>query len=237
MKAPAQANYGIDAPVALRRLFLAGTMGLAGGILLLRAGRPQWGAPLLSMGLPMFLTACVMVWGSKVGKLRLRDRVLASIPWRGDEAVLDVGCGHGLMLIGAARRLTTGKAVGVDIWQSEDQAGNRPEATRANAEREGVTARGEICDGDARALPFPGRCFDVVASSFAVHNIYDSAGRAQALREIVRVLKPAGCLILIDIRHTADYARVLEQCGMKEVKRSRPYFLFVNPALLTAFKP
>jgi len=40
--------------------------------------------------------------------------------------VLDVGCGRGLLLIGAARRLTTGKAVGVDIWQAEDRVGNLP---------------------------------------------------------------------------------------------------------------
>jgi cyclopropane fatty-acyl-phospholipid synthase-like methyltransferase len=31
------------------------------------------------------------------------------------EAVLDVGCGRGLMLVGAARRLKTGKAVGIDL--------------------------------------------------------------------------------------------------------------------------
>jgi cyclopropane fatty-acyl-phospholipid synthase-like methyltransferase len=48
------------------------------------------------------------------------------VPWKGDEAVRDVGCGHGLMLVGAARRLTTGKATGIDIWQAEDLTGNRP---------------------------------------------------------------------------------------------------------------
>jgi hypothetical protein len=38
-----------------------------------------------------------MLWGSKVGKLRLRDKVLNALRWRGDETVLDVGCGHGLL--------------------------------------------------------------------------------------------------------------------------------------------
>jgi cyclopropane fatty-acyl-phospholipid synthase-like methyltransferase len=45
---------------------------------------------------------------------------------RGDETVLDVGYGRGLHLIGAAKRLTTGKAPGVDIWQAEDLSGNLP---------------------------------------------------------------------------------------------------------------
>ncbi len=75
-----------------------------------------------------------MIWDSKVGKLWSRDRQLDGLKLRGDELVLDVGCGRGLLLIGAAKRLTTGKAVGVDIWNAEDliwepaggYAGERP---------------------------------------------------------------------------------------------------------------
>ena len=85
-----------------------------------------------------------------MGKLRLRDRVLDGLALRGDEQVLDVGCGHGLMLLGAAKRLKKGKAIGVDIWQKEDQAGNDPEATRENARREG---RGRPHRGSGRRRP------------------------------------------------------------------------------------
>ena len=42
------------------------------------------------------------------------------IPWRGNETVLDVGTGRGLLMIGAARRLTTGISVGIDIWSAKD---------------------------------------------------------------------------------------------------------------------
>jgi len=38
-----------------------------------------------------------------VGKVRERERLLDTLTWRGDEQVLDLGCGRGLMLIGAAR--------------------------------------------------------------------------------------------------------------------------------------
>ena len=78
-----------------------------------------------------------MFWGSKVGKLRLRDKIIASIPWRGDEQVLDVGCGHGLMLLAVAKRLQSGRAIGIDIWSQVDQADNNPESTLANARIEG----------------------------------------------------------------------------------------------------
>ncbi len=78
-----------------------------------------------------------MIWDSKVGKLWSRDRLLDALKLRGDELVLDVGCGRGLLLIGAAKRLTTGKALGVDIWNVEDLSGNRPEATLENARLEG----------------------------------------------------------------------------------------------------
>jgi hypothetical protein len=84
----------------------------------------------------------VFLWSSKSGKLRITDRIINSIPWRGDEMVLDVGCGRRLMLIGAAKRLTSGgKAVGVDIWNPADQSGNQLEETLENAKIEGVSER------------------------------------------------------------------------------------------------
>ncbi len=57
-----------------------------------------------------------MVWSSRVAKLKLRDRLLDSLALKGDEKILDVGCGRGLLLIGAAKRLKTGKATGIDVW-------------------------------------------------------------------------------------------------------------------------
>ena len=69
--------------------------------------------------------------------------------------MLDVGCGHGLMLIGAAKRLSSGRAIGIDIWQDVDQANNSAAATRRNAELEGVSVA--VRDGDARRIPSTAR--------------------------------------------------------------------------------
>jgi trans-aconitate methyltransferase len=50
------------------------------------------------------------------GKLRVWERELDRVGLRGDEQLLDLGCGRGAMLIEAAKRLPTGRAVGVDLW-------------------------------------------------------------------------------------------------------------------------
>ncbi|HEY3863656.1 MAG TPA: class I SAM-dependent methyltransferase [Verrucomicrobiae bacterium] len=123
MAAPAsnqRPNYGIDAPDVVRRFVMIGVacLALAAG---LKFSRFSWREtatwPAASIGVCFFLEALVMLWGSKSGKLRLRDKLIAAIPWRGDEQVLDVGCGHGLMLIGAAKQLRAGRAIGLDLWQ------------------------------------------------------------------------------------------------------------------------
>lgn len=239
-----RADYGIDAPGVQLRFLVVGAICIVAGValILLVSARHIGFArsiamPLLSIGVTFLLTAGLMYWGSRVGKLRLRDRVIDKLHLRGDERVLDVGCGHGLLLIAAAKRLKTGRATGVDIWQKEDQAGNSPEATLANARAEGVADRVELRDGDARQLPFDDATFDVVVSSWALHNIYDAEGRAQAVREIARVLKSGGRLAIVDIRHAADYARTLRECGMADVRLHAPNFIFFIPSrLLTASK-
>ncbi len=72
-----------------------------------------------------------------------------------------------------------------------DQSSNSPEATLANAKAEDIAKFVEVKTGDMRELPFEDQTIDVVVSSLAIHNIPDKEGRsAQAIHEIVRVLKP-----------------------------------------------
>src|SRR6266446_5405157 len=140
---------------------------------------------------------------------------------RGDERILDMGCGRGAVLLMAAQRLTTGRAEGVDLWRSVDQSGNSLEATRRNAIAEGVADRVELHTGDMTALPFEDNSFDVVVSSLAIHNIRGRAGREKAVEEAVRVLRPGGRLMIADIRGTRQHQAQLAKIGMGDVTRSR----------------
>lgn len=210
-----RANYGIDAPTVVRNLALGAVACFILAAVVVRA--------FIGPALGFTFAVVMMLWSSLVGKFHARDRLLDAIPWRGDERVLDVGCGHGLLLIGAARRVPRGSATGIDIWQDVDQANNSADATRRNAELEGVTV--EVRDGDARRIPFEDASFDVVVSSLALHNIYDARERDVALAEIARVTKPGGYIGIIDIRH--DYTGPLSRFGCSTVKKWR-MFLFVG---------
>jgi arsenite methyltransferase len=151
----------------------------------------------------------LMIYESRIQKPHERERILDLIEWRGDEYVLDVGCGRGLMLIGAALRLNTGKAVGIDIWSGRDQADNSAVAPVENARLEGVANRVRVETADMRDMPFADNTFDVVLSSWVVHNVELAAERQKALAEMVRVLKPSGTLALTDIENRAEYLSAL----------------------------
>ncbi|MBI3767952.1 MAG: methyltransferase domain-containing protein [Deltaproteobacteria bacterium] len=213
-------RYGVDAPGVVLALFGAATADVVLYALRGFSLGPAFGCGLMGLA---------MLWSSKVGKLRAREALLDLVGLRGDERVLDVGCGRGLVLHGAARRLRDGRAVGIDIWRAKDQTGNDPRATLANAAREGVAAKVAVQSADMRMLPFVDASFDAVVSSLAIHNVHGTAERAKALCEIVRVLKPGGRVALQDIAHTAQYARVLRACGLREVRRTGLRFAIVPP--------
>src|SRR5262245_55003600 len=161
----------------------------------------------MGCGLYTSLRGKFLVWGELLDWLGLR----------GDERVLDLGCGRGAVLLLAAHRLTTGRAVGVDLWRKSDQSGNAAEATRRNAVAEGVADRVALHTADMAALPFADGCFDVVLSSVAVHNIKGRAGRDRAIEEAVRVLRPGGRLVIADLFATGRYRDRLAELGMTVV--------------------
>src|SRR5207302_10497525 len=121
------------------------------------------------------------------GKFVVWAELLDGLRLRGDERILDLGCGRGAVLLMAAQHMTTGRAVGVDLWRKVDQSGNSAEATQRNAVAEGLADQVELDTGDLRALPFEDNGFDVVLSNFAIHNISGRAGREKAISEAVRV--------------------------------------------------
>ena len=88
-----------------------------------------------------------MIWSSRVVKIWAADDLLNALDLQGNENILDVGCGRGLLLIKAAKRLPYGRVVGIDLWSPVDQGNNTKEATLINAQIEGVLDRVEVTMG------------------------------------------------------------------------------------------
>ena len=238
------ADYGLDAPRIVRSMFSRAAWIIAVALVLYVVNHSEYPGPAARMcgvlaliGLVFLVIGSVMVWSSRVAKLRLRDQLLDSLSLRGDERVLDVGCGRGLLAIGAAKRLKNGKVVGIDVWNPFDLSGNTPEAAKANAKSEGAADKVRIENGDAQKLVYPDNHYDVVLSNLALHNLPEQDARAKAVREMVRVLKPGGKLAIFDLFRTGEYAEVLQSLGAKDIELSPTRFLWCVPGRsLTARK-
>jgi arsenite methyltransferase len=152
----------------------------------------------------------------------MRDFILNKIVWQGNENVLDIGAGTGLLMNGAAKFLTTGKSVGIDIWRAEDLTNNTIENTIKNAKLVNVLNKIEIKTEDARQLSFEDNSFDVVLSMFCIHNIDEKVEQEKACFEIARVLKQGGTALIGDYIPTHNYAHYFEKAGLK-VKSSKNY--------------
>lgn len=172
----------------------------------------------------LLLSIVMMLFSSLVGKYKVVKKIVQSLQLKGSEIILDVGCGRGLFLNSCAKKLTSGYAVGLDIWSQTDQTANRPENTLNNAKIEGVLNKIKLITGDMKTIPFNDNTFDVVVSSLALHNLPTKEARAMALSEMVRVLKTDGRIVLLDFMYLKQYQSVLEQLGIGHIALSKRIF-------------
>jgi arsenite methyltransferase len=163
-------------------------------------------------------TAAFYLHTTRAGKFAAWARVLGDLGLRGDETLLDLGCGRGAVLLAAAKLLPRGRAIGVDVWRA-DQTGDSPQQTLENAALESVAERVEVRTADITELPFGDDSVDVVVSSLVIHNLGSRAAREQAIREAARVLRPGGRLAIADLWATSQHARQLQRMGWSGVQR------------------
>ena len=107
------------------------------------------------------------------------------------QEILDIACGTGDFSIAIARAMAPGSHVtGLDL--SEGMLA----VMRSKLAAAGLDGRVACVQGDSEALPYAGGSFDCVTIAFGIRNFEH---RETALREILRVLKPGGKLVILEL--------------------------------------
>ena len=219
-EAATRPDYGLDSPLTVKAMFWRGVWTFAFGLALFVMNRVQYPDVSLRILVVLGLMAAafvaagmVMVRSSRVGKLEAREKILDALALNGEERVLDWGSGRGLMLVGVAKRLKSGRVTGLDFTSDA-------EAAKANAKLEGVLDKVRIDAGDPLKLVYPDNHYDVVVSALALNQVSEHDDRDQALREMLRVLKPGGRLAIYDVLRTGQYAETLRASGAQSVELS-----------------
>lgn len=129
------------------------------------------------------------VIGVVTREARWRGALLDAAALAPGQRVLDVGCGTGSLLLAADRRVPYLHLWGIDVDPAMLQQARR-KATRAGAAMDLQVA-------SATRLPYPHQTFDCVMSSLCLHHL-TTRDKFRTLREIARVAKPGGCVLIAD---------------------------------------
>lgn len=142
----------------------------------------------------------------------LTDRALSLVSFKGNETVLDIGCGGGAALFKMSRMLPKGSLFGIDHSETAVQL-----ASKNNAADIG-SGKMHIQRAEVASMPFEDEMFDVILT---VESFYFWKQPQSELKEVYRVLKGGGTfLIALD-----EYGR--EGLGKKTLENVKKYDLFL----------
>lgn len=155
---------------------------------------------------------------------RLFDKYAARLDLPPSAQVLEVGCGTGAVLrFLAGRDDFSGKVFGVDQCQPFIEAASR------FAQEKNVDDRVDFRVGDAHDLDFPGDTFDAVIAHTLISHVTEPEA---VLREMARVVRPGGMLVIFD----GDYASLTYGYPDHEIGRQMDAALanatFNNPRVM-----
>jgi ubiquinone/menaquinone biosynthesis C-methylase UbiE len=115
------------------------------------------------------------------------DAALTLLELQAGDRVLEVGFGHGRTIARAAAAVDHGVVAGID--PSEEMARMATRRCRRLVD----AGRVRLARADGMHLPYPDQCFD---KAYTIHTIYFWADPERHLRELRRVLRIGGRLVL-----------------------------------------
>ena len=137
---------------------------------------------------PSGLFGRFILWGMNRGHSKLTDWGLSHVSIKLNDKILDIGCGGGRTIDKLAAKASAGKVYGIDYSPDSVSA-----ARRANARQIDI-GRVEIQQGTVSKLPFADHTFDLV-TAIETHLFWPDL--PNDFREIFRVLKPGGALLIV----------------------------------------
>jgi SAM-dependent methyltransferase len=157
-----------------------------------------------------------VLWNMNSRHSKVTDWGLSHILIEKDATVLDVGCGGGRTVSKLAAAATQGKVYGIDYSSESVAIANRTNRLWIDM------ARVEIREASVSQLPFPAGTFDLVT---AVETHFWWPDLPADMREVLRVLKPGGTLIII--------AEIYRGAKTKTAKLAEKYLPLSGVALLS----
>ncbi len=153
-----------------------------------------------SVALPLYARWAFSPGGGDLQR-RLYGRIADKLGPSFGGRVLDIGAGNGMLAVHIALRHPQAKVIGVDTWSAEWEYALA--TCERNARIAGVADRVTYQRGDAARLPFEAGVFDVVVSNLTFHEVRHASSCADLVVEALRVLKPGGTFVLIDLFYNA----------------------------------
>lgn len=190
-----------------------------------------------AVGTVFLVVSLIFIWNDSVIKPVEAERLVRGMPWGGDEVVADVTCGSGLIMERSAERLTSGLALGVDVWRRGLLGGwisPRPSGTPSGTS--GATQA--FADADSKSLPIMDGALDVVVSGFGTKRFRRLADRIAEVDEMVRALKPGGTIVLMVTGDPDEATVMLKRKGLVDINATLLRRFLVFPTrVISARKP
>ncbi len=167
----------------------------------------------------------IVMWFLTRGNERaLRQKLADLIGYQPGEAVLDVGCGTGTLALVAKERVgSAGSVHGID------PAPRQIARARVKAARQGLSVNFQL--GVIEKLPFPDQTFNIVQSTFMIDHVPHDLQR-QGFKEIMRVLKPGGCLFILITGSVQSLAGMMKEAGFSQVETGETEYRGIGPTQL-----